>query len=340
MGEKIKQHYIPISYLEKFTTAESLYVFDLVETKIFTTKPENVAHVRDFYSVDTNGKSKQNVIEDYFAEVEGKSKPVIGEFVSSMKIPNKRDWAIIAEFIAGMHLRVPDFRQKQLEMSQYFIDLMNYFSFSTKEAYENTCKRYEKDTGEKLNITYEATKTFVEKPELYQIILHQNEYIQMIFQLMPIITHAISNMTPYLLFATGEARFVTSDNPVILMDTNPKRPPYLGYGWYTKTVNVYFPLSPYACLVLAWEGEYHALPANDMSVSILNSNIGFFATRYVFSKEKEISWYKSKEVNRNDKGFLKEFVKEEKDRKSSVVSGPIPQTLRPISLNLLRRSAY
>lgn len=204
MGKTRRQHFIPISYLERFTSKDELYTIDIVERKTFKTSPVNVAHIRDFYTVELEDESKENIVEEYFSQVEGNAKPILDRWIKTMKPPTQKEWHIISEFIAGMSLRIPEFRKKYLEMRQYMLDLTNHFSLSSKEAYEKTRERYHQDTGKELELGYEEMKHAVENPAQYQIILHQNEYISTMMKCLPEIASIIFKMTPLLFVATGE----------------------------------------------------------------------------------------------------------------------------------------
>lgn len=109
MAKARKQHYVPISYLRRFASENNVYVRDLVERKTFRTCLENIGHIRDFYSLVVDDESKDNLVEKYFSEVEGKASTIIDQFIRTMKLPVDQAWGHLTEFVAGMHLRVPDF---------------------------------------------------------------------------------------------------------------------------------------------------------------------------------------------------------------------------------------
>lgn len=341
MNKTRRQHYVPVSYLSRFTDNDQIYVTDFRENKCYPSSPKDIANIRDFYVLEKNDASIDNTVESYFAEVENKTKSILDNFIKTMHLPKERDWHILTEFIAGLHLRVPEMRKKHLELSHYYFDFMNHYKFSTEDAYKQTCAQYYKDTGKKIDMTYEEAKEMIEKPELYYIALHQNEYIQQIFSLLPQIHNIIFRMTPYLLFSVGNARFITSDNPVIIIDTNSKRPDYLGYGWLTKTVQAYCPISPFCCIALAWEGEYNAYPINDFGVASINSYITFFCTRYIFSNENKIYWCKKDgKICSDYKNYVNEFAPFKENKISTFISGPLPQISRDFNLNMIRKSSY
>jgi hypothetical protein len=341
MQKPRRQHYVPVSYLSRFKDNDHIFVTDLRERKYYSTSPQNVANIRDFYVIDTGNKSDDNIVESYFAKVEDKASPILDSFIKTMQMPNRNEWAAIAEFIGGIHVRVPEFRQKYLELSHHLYDVINHFQFSTEEAYKRTCEKYYRETGQKIDLPYEKIREVVDKPESYCIALHQNEYIHSMFNVLPTIVDIIFHMTPYLFIAVGNARFITSDNPVVLIDRNPNRPKYFGYGWLVKTVQAYFPISPFSCLAFSWEGEYTALPANDTCVAQINSYIAWFCTRHIFSNRQEIYWrQKNGGICSDYATFVNDFAPSKKNRKSSLIQSPIPQVSRDFDLNMIRKSFY
>jgi len=110
MGKARKQHYVPVSYLYRFASKQEVFVVDIVKQNTFRTSPQNVAHIRDFYSGEGEGIVDENVVEGYFSQVEGQVKPVVDSWIKTMRLPVKGDWNLVSEFIAGMHLRVPRLR--------------------------------------------------------------------------------------------------------------------------------------------------------------------------------------------------------------------------------------
>lgn len=339
MSKARKQHFIPVSYLERFTSKGEIYSFDIVEKKVFQTKPINIAHLRDFYTVDHKDKSKENVVEEYFSEIEGRAKPILEQWIKTMKLPIQKEWHILSEFIAGMSLRVPEFRKKYLEINQYMADLTVHLAFSSEEAYKRTREQYFQNTGNELNLEYEEAKRICENPSLYQIVLHPNKYISTMMKCIPEITQIIVQMTPMLLLATDKYRFITSDNPVVMINGSKNEPTYMSCGWRIKNVLVYFPISPFTCIILLWGKEYTVLSANDDVVTSVNSHLLWHSTRYVYSEREQLGWYKGGKIYCDNELLFNE-LSDTKKKKSSSMYGPIPQTERSFDLNLIRRSTF
>jgi hypothetical protein len=156
---------------------------------------------------------------------------------------------------------------------------------------------------------------------------------------IPLVAHIISKMTPLLFIGRGKHKFITSDNPVVLIDGDRTKPPYIGCGWLTKTVEAYFPISPFTCLVLMWDKEYMVIPTNEKFIPSVNSYQLWYSTRYIFSESEKIYWHKGGKIYCDDDLLFKE-LSHTKVKSSSTVHGPIPQVDRPFDLNLIRMSSY
>jgi hypothetical protein len=323
MEKPRRQHYIPQSYLNRFAaTKGQLVVFDFFNERKFVTSPQNVAHIRDFYYADVNDAANANIVESYFSKIEGPAKCIIDEFVKTMKPPNKKDWNVLSEFIAGMYVRIPHFRFQYLEIAESFLRVLG------KKARAN----------QKFNESLQSSKTTKPPEDLsdYGVAIHQNEYVLTMLKLIPNITTVISQMTPSLLISYGTSKFITSDNPVILFDPKPK--PYLGSGWLTETIEVYFPLSPLTCLVLRQKGNYEVLPADNKCVAMLNTHLITFATQYLFSSD-IVSWISENVTLNNETLLFKEFAEVKKSRNFIQVSGLDPSP-KKVAMDRIKKSTY
>jgi hypothetical protein len=80
--------------------------------------------------------------------------------------------------------------------------------------------------------------------------------------------------------------FVTSDRPVVLFN-----PSVLGLGrssgFAHPDVQVMFPITPKACLLLTWEGKEGYIPVSKVSVDIINCRIIWSAFEKVFSSRED-----------------------------------------------------
>ena len=325
MGKPRRQHYIPQSYLNRFAINGELVVFDFLQEHKFATSSQNVAHIRDFYYTEVNDPANENIVESYFSKIEGSAKGVIDEFVKTMQPPNKKDWNVLSEFIAGMYVRIPHFRFQHLEIAESLLKVLG----KNARANSKFSESLQMETGK----TTQLSEGFSD----YNVAIHQNEYVLTMLKLIPNVTAVINQMTPSLLISYGTSKFITSDNPVILFDPKPK--PYRGSGWLTETIEVYFPLSPLTCLVLRRKGNYEVLPADNKCVAMLNTHLIAFATQYIFSSD-TVTWISKNLTLSNDETLLfKEFAEVKKNRNFIQVGG-LDLSPKKVTLDRIKKSTY
>lgn len=326
MGKPRRQHYIPQSYLNRFTANSEFVVFDFINETKFATSPQNVAHIKDFYSTDVKNPADENMVENYFSKIENSAQNIIDEYVNTMRLPNKKNWIRLVEFIAGMYVRVPKFRFEYLEFAEGFLNIYAHHVLTNPASYEY--EQLEKH-GKPEELLKDVSKIMLTP--------HQNQYVSAMLKSIPKLTGVISQMTPTLLYSCGSSRFITSDNPVILFDPKPDR--YHGSGWVTDSIEAYFPLSPLSCLLLRWHSDNNVLPFDDRQVSIVNSLLISSATQYIFAKN-EVSWISNNhKISKNDALLFQEFA-ESKKKRIFLECSNIERVPKEVTLNRIKKSRY
>jgi hypothetical protein len=327
MGKPRRQHYIPISYLNQFATNDELVVFDFINERKFTTSPHNTAHIKDFYSVDAKDPANENIVESYFSEkTENSAKSIIDEYIKTMRLPNKNNWIHLVEFIASMYVRGPRFRFEYLEIAEGFLKMRAHHVLANPTSYE-----YQQlaKHGEPEELLKDVSKI--------QITPHQNQYILAMLKSIPELTEVISRMTPTLLYSCGSSGFITSDDQIILSDPTPDR--FHGSGWVKDSIEVYFPLSPFTCLLLRWNSEENVSFFNDRQVAMINSLLISSATQYLFAKG-EVAWISnSHKIIKNDALLFQEFA-ESKKKRNFLKCSNIQTIPKEVTLNRIKKSRY
>jgi hypothetical protein len=325
-GEPRRHHYLPQFYLNRFTTNGSLIVYDFLKENKFTTSPQNIAHIRDFYYTEMNDPAKQTFVEGYFSKIESLAKDIIDEFVRTMQLPSEKNWYILSEFIAGMYVRIPHFRFQYLETVEGLMEMFAKFSETpNSKSYKNLQSQIPPNTQLSENFSN------------YDMAIHQNEYVSLMLTSIPKLTATISQMIPSLLISIGNAQFLTSDNPIILWGPPPK--PFCGNGWLTDSIQVYFPLSPFTCLMLRWKNNFEVFPVNEKCVAMANTNLISSATQYVLSSDNVIWMSKDLKLCKNDSLLFKEFAESKKNTNFVRFNG-INHLPKEVNLNRIRKSTY
>jgi len=326
MGKPRRQHYIPQSYLNRFAINGELVVFDFLQEHKFVTSSQNVAHIRDFYSTEVKDAADENMVESYFSKVENFARDIIDEYVNTMRLPNKKNWIRLVEFIAGMYVRIPKFRFEYLEIAEGYLNMRAHHILANPTSYE-----YQQlaKHGKPEELLKDVSKI--------QITPHQNEYVLAMLKPIPKLTEVISQMIPTLLYSCGSSRFITGDNPVILFDPKPDR--FHGSGWVKNSIEAYFPLSPLTCLLLRWHSDNNVLSFDDRQVSMVNSLLISSATQYVFAKN-EVTWISSNhKISKDDVLLFQEFA-ESKKKRNFLECSNIESVPKEVVLNRIKKSRY
>jgi hypothetical protein len=326
MRKPRRQHYIPISYLNRFTTNEELVVFDFIDERKFTTSPHNIAHIKDFNFVDAKDPANENIVENYFSKVESPAKNIIDEYIKTMRLPNKKNWIHLAEFVASMYVRGPRFRFEYIELAEGFLNMRAHHVLANPTSYE-----YQQlaKHGKPEELLKDVSKI--------QITPHQNQYILAMLKSIPKLTEVISRMTPTLLYSCGSSGFITSDNPIILYDPKPDR--FHGSGWVKDSIEVYFTLSPFTCLLLRWNSDKNVSSFNGRQVAMINSLLISSATQYIFAKG-EVAWISNNhKISKDDALLFQEFAKSKKKRNFLKCSN-IETIPKEVTLNRIKKSRY
>lgn len=121
------QHYVPQSYLERFT-AESgnVFVFDKPTRKVFLTSARNIASENGFYDLPPDASADAQAVEKAFSKLEGDTKGAIDDLIEEIEKTGSFDAhrierrVILATFIALQDTRTLAFRQS---LSQVFRQL-------------------------------------------------------------------------------------------------------------------------------------------------------------------------------------------------------------------------
>lgn len=328
------QHYLPQGYLRGFAPqghgnkTGKLRIIDLLERKCFSAGPQDVAKVRDYYVfINTQGEADYRIETELFNRVDNDAARIIRQIDQTQSIPKGGDWEALCAFIAFMQLRTPQFRQANQEVAQHAFDLMANDTFSSREAFEESKKRFEAQAGEVLTENYEAFKDDFRSGD-YIVEPHRNEHIQFMLGLAPRIAEIAQRMTPYLLFTTGKGRFVTGDVPIHFWDTNEERrlSRLLGVGWMTKGVEVSIPLTSRCCLVLTWGGYPDVLPATDFAVANCNYFRAAMTRQYVFGPHADVPLLLNDTIVWGEQRFIEHFANGKETQPGiEITGGPIPR---------------
>ncbi len=315
---KRSHHYLPVSYLKNFAQKDvksaRLFVVDMYEHRTFWSRPSKVARIRDFYTVETVVSPEDEGVEAVLGDIESQALPVIRKIVVDGEAPKPEEWESLFMFIAFLDVRLPFFRQANYEVAQRLSNYLLELDFGSPEAFAQTTKALEDETGEKCPGTYEQMRKLLDRGAV-RIVMPKNHHVKLMLLGGLKVFELVTRMTPHLLQAAGKARFITGDNPLPRYNRDLATAPFRGAGWASESVEIVLPLSPRCSLVLDWSGTPFVLPADDRVVATVNRRIALQSLRFLFSQKSQFGWLKGKdEISWSTQELLEDICGNKKEQ--------------------------
>lgn len=278
MNNPKKQHYLSQCYLTGFTNAgRKLATLSLNDGRIFYAGPHNVGAETYFNSFKTADGMMSNVIESARSKFEADVVNAIRN-VEKLEQIEGDDRIAILNLMSLFAVSNP-FRREQ---HNAMID------FLAKRVLRMAASK----VGYKINgvlITKEHKKLFEEdrfKVELSKKTHIYDEY----FEFFEILLATMLNRKWVLAIAPDEMPFVTCDFPIALIWKNPEKY-HASPGFGCGDTQVFFTLSKKFALIGDFEGCDQVFHAEKDTVSLINSNILFFARKQVYAPCENISFF-------------------------------------------------
>lgn len=293
---KKRPHYIPQFYLEKFTDITDddtptpyVWVFERGKKTPYRRAPRNIARKKGFYDVkDFNGEII-SVVEDFLSDLEGKSSKVLNKVLNKQLITSD-ERKIFALFVVVMRNRVPHFRNFVNEVIKDLTKKFLELSAAQPGYLEKWVLEKEQKTGTKVDINVnELRKSILSDDFPYEISVNPGFLIRvMLDTLFDVeLRQILSEMSWSFLFAPQNCYFVTSDNPVVVIDPENRKE---GAGYKnSSTVQLTFPLSSNMCFMATWSKNRHNYQnINPSLLREINLRTCKYSTKYVFSPKEKI----------------------------------------------------
>ncbi len=250
----IRHHYLPQFYLKGFSTDKSrLHVFDKKATdeksKFRYQTTEKIAYENNLYTYKTK-ESKKETLEDFFCQIEGMAKTVITKLEMREEItPMERGH--LALFVAFLWLRTPTSKKETLGMQQELAEksmrMMYHFPQQKdmmREFFEKQGKHF---TDEELDDLID----FATNPKRSTLVIDfpPGYWIKQMLELADKIYVYLAHCVWEIRHAVKNYAYITSDNPVLLIPSEPPHPFY-GFGLLTPGVKKTVPLTANMYLIM------------------------------------------------------------------------------------------
>ncbi|MFN0224058.1 DUF4238 domain-containing protein [Paenibacillus sp. KR2-11] len=256
--EKRDHHYIPQFYLRNFTDPNPppkfkpyVWVIDLKEKTLRKRSPKNIGFIKGFNDTRDEDGNVTTIVEDKLGEIENKAAIILKKLLNGKYISRSERLAF-AKFVFSMRIRVP-----------YFKDLFSLVL--TKPEY-----------------TKQFSDLFYDAPPPSPILDMGG-----IIRTTNAASYVLLRMNWCLIKAPEGKVFVTSDNPMLVIDSNNTKAAFVGFN--KPDVQIIFPLSPSVLLKGGWQPNFSLLrETNAEWVQKINSLLLLNAQRYVYMSTGEV----------------------------------------------------
>lgn len=288
-GKSVRHHFVPQFYLQGFVDSKNppfMWIYRKDGGDIIKSSVKDTAVHSHYYSFKTKsgGRDSQS-IEKFFSEIEGNTATVFKKILSKKDLDND-ERSIFSAFLAFSFTRVPNYRENMIEKpTGQLMKKMHMMMAANKEHFEAHIRRFEAETGNKLDRPVEEMRQYILKGD-YDVKVGNPEYSLSFALRSAEDLAAIFHQMHWAFFETsGDTYFLTSDNPLYYMDPTYKRGSFYGVGLLNKKIEVTFPISKNLMFLGTWEGPEGYLPSNQKTRDLLNRRTIISAQNFVFAPE-------------------------------------------------------
>lgn len=284
MSTARRHHYLPQFYLDGFASHRNLWLFDRERNEFRRQTPVNTAVERDYYAFLTEDQQTRNDIEDLFSRIEGETRPIIDKLVEKSWITSD-DRVMLSFFVGFLKLRTPVFEKTFNEISEEMIKFTVQRIVTSPERAQAILD--EQGAGKESRVTADEFYEFVQKDQ-FGINFHRNDSLRAILDVGLQVGVALSRLDWVVGHCSSDTSFVTSDNPVILVESS-RSPRELGIGILTPGVGKAVPLNQSTCLMMFDQGEQlKHIELSRKQVRDLNLAVTKRCERFVIGRDEQL----------------------------------------------------
>jgi hypothetical protein len=261
MGRKAKHHFIPRSYLKRFTEggkdSSLFWSVPINNDTPFQTSPKDACSERDYYTFQ---HTNSLVVEDWYAtEIEPKINEALRHIEENSSFPAPEGMSNLILLLATLYLRTPSHRaiiEAPMKHSQEIIASMS------EDIKISNCHEFDYTQSD--------------------LIMHELRLINFVIELL--------DNKFYRLYFIKESEFdvITSDDPFILSHPNAKEGFYFGLN--TPNIEICVPITRRAILIARNEPfEEGVFLADDRFVGLTNTKLILSASKFFYSSKPEIA---------------------------------------------------
>ena len=287
MTKKKRHHYIPRFYLDGFVDPHNkpyIWVYEKGNPKIVKATTKNIAVQKDYYSFTTpEGNRDSETFENLLAEIEGRVSRIFRKIRNQENLNHEERW-FFSLFLAFSMARVPNFRENLEEMLGETMKKINMILASDPRNFEAMIESFQRKTGKEIGMPVEELRKFMLEGE-YNFRATPQFSLGMAAIMARNSTPIFFEMKWTFLEATGDYKFVTSDNPLSYFDPMHDPKSFFGVGLLNENVEVTFPISKdlmFLGMRKNFEGDKRL---SNKSVKEMNRRTVISALRFVFASQ-------------------------------------------------------
>jgi len=291
MPEPKRHHYLPESYLRRFTRGgapDSLFaVYDRQQDEFRIQTPRNTAVANYYYTVQTAAGEKSAHIEKGLAQVEDLAKPVI-EKLPAGEQPTSHDRQNLALFIALLHTRVPQFERATLEMATGVYKKTSRLALPTQESVATRLRSLYPDQPPDDATVAQLFQIFQNGE--YEMKFDKGWLRRMMLEMALSVGWGLWQMHWVAYRAHPTTSFITSDSPFVVLPPRkfPRVFPFT-YGIETPGAVKVVPLTQSLCLCIGDKGltlQHQQVPQSE--VRAINVQVARNCERNVIGRDMDL----------------------------------------------------
>ncbi len=289
-----RHHFISQCYLKRFTTNGSkksqLFVVGLEQKATFSTRPDNVAHRRDFNRMEGRPPGE---LEQALAAFEAQAADALRKIDEVQSIEDVDAWLHVLNLIALFAVRHPIQREQFRKVMQHTARVIGSMTVATRERYANQVRRATEAGFLRpgVAVPYEKMRDFVERNE-YTVSVPTGRHLLMELKMHQVVLESLVDRRWLLVRAAdGTGDFVTSDCPVALTNSDGAPPSHhRPLGHKTRGTSLLFPLTRRLFAIGTFEGPSGIFFANQSQVAALNTSTLQHAYREVYASSSKAAF--------------------------------------------------
>ena len=287
MAKKKRHHYNPRFYLEGFADPHNepyIWVYEKGNPNIIKATSRNIAVKKHYYSVATSeGEKDSEVFENALSELEGRAAPIFQKIRNHESL-NGQERSLFSIFLAFTMTRVPSHRENIERATAESIKKMEMILAANPAGFKSMIEKFERDRGNKIGMSAEEFRKFMLEGR-YDITTDPQFSLRMIPTMAKSLAPIFFKMKWAFLEATGDYKFVTSDNPLSYFDPTHDPKSFFGVGLLNKNVEITFPISKDLMFLGMWKNFEGDKRLSNKCIRDMNRRTVISALRFVFASQ-------------------------------------------------------